>query len=184
MGKDPSEIRREIEETRERMDDTVEALSYKADIPARAKDAINDRVETVKETIGDVATRVERTLGTARERLPDREDVRGIVRRAGMAVENPLGLALGALAVGFLAGLAIPASDYERRKIGPLREELIDRAQAVGGDVVSHGRAVLQETAQATVAAAQQSAQEHGRRVMSEVTGAQPDTMSDLTEDR
>ena len=33
MGKDSSEIRREIEETRARMGDTVEALSYKADVP-------------------------------------------------------------------------------------------------------------------------------------------------------
>ncbi len=35
MGKDSSEIRREIEETRARMGDTVEALSYKADVPAQ-----------------------------------------------------------------------------------------------------------------------------------------------------
>ena len=202
MGKDPSEIRREIEETRERMGDTVEALSYKADVPARAKDAINERVETVKETIGEAAGRVGRTLGNAREtarergdelsarlddardrlsqqmgalgeRLPDREDVRRIARRAGIAVENPLGLALGALAIGFLAGLLIPSSEYERRTIGPLRDELIDRAESVGGEVVSQGKAVLQETAQATMSAAQQSAREHGRQVINEAFGTQ-----------
>jgi hypothetical protein len=35
MGEDPQVIRREIEETRERMTETVDALGYKADVKAR-----------------------------------------------------------------------------------------------------------------------------------------------------
>ena len=35
MGQDPAAIRQEIEQTRERMGDTVDALGYKADVPAR-----------------------------------------------------------------------------------------------------------------------------------------------------
>ena len=54
MGKDASEIRREIEETRARMGDTVEALGYKADVPARVKDAVNERVETVRGSMAEI----------------------------------------------------------------------------------------------------------------------------------
>ena len=35
MGQDTGQIREEIEETRARMGDTVEALGYKADVPSR-----------------------------------------------------------------------------------------------------------------------------------------------------
>ena len=38
MGKGPGEIREEIEQTREEMGDTVEALGYKADVKTRAKE--------------------------------------------------------------------------------------------------------------------------------------------------
>jgi len=37
MGEDPRAIRSEIEDTRERMGDTVDALAYKADVKSRAK---------------------------------------------------------------------------------------------------------------------------------------------------
>jgi hypothetical protein len=71
MGKDASEIRREIEETRARMGDTVEALSYKADVPARAKDAVHDRVESVKGTIGDVMSNVKDAVGGVKQRASE-----------------------------------------------------------------------------------------------------------------
>ena len=44
MGQDPAAIRQEIEQTRERMGDTVDALGYKADVPSRTKDSISDKV--------------------------------------------------------------------------------------------------------------------------------------------
>ena len=46
MGQDPSEIRQDIEDTRARMGDTVEALGHKTDVTGRAKEAMSDRVET------------------------------------------------------------------------------------------------------------------------------------------
>src|SRR4029450_6798907 len=52
MGQDPGAIRQDIEATREQMGDTVEALSYKADVKARAKDSITDRVDSVKSRVG------------------------------------------------------------------------------------------------------------------------------------
>ena len=40
MGQDPREIRQDIEQTRERMGDTVEALGHKTDVTGRAKEAM------------------------------------------------------------------------------------------------------------------------------------------------
>ena len=234
MGKDSSEIRREIEETRARMGDTVEALGYKADVPSRVKDAVNERVETVRGTIGSVVDSVKDTLtgavggvsdavsgaggatakvgsalggarraasqtlnqttgrlqettsdvrnnvqntlsntvGNVTDKIPSAGDVRGAARRgAGIVQENPLGLALGALAVGFLAGLAAPVTDIEREKVGPLRDDLVERAKSVASDALEHGKQVVQETAQAALSTAQQSAQQHGQQVLSEAKG-------------
>ena len=42
------EIRQDIERTREQLGDTVEALAYKADVPARLKDKVHDTKETVQ----------------------------------------------------------------------------------------------------------------------------------------
>jgi hypothetical protein len=170
MGKDSSEIRNEIEATRARMGETVDALGYKADVPNRVKDAVNDKVETVRGTIGDVVENVKGSMAGATEaigdalggvrretsdrvgdvagRLPDGGDVRMMARRGvGIAMENPLGLALGALAVGFLAGLAAPVTDLERKTVGPIRDDLVDRAKSKGSDMIQHGKQVLQDTA-------------------------------------
>jgi Protein of unknown function (DUF3618) len=180
MGKDASEIRREIEETRTRMGDTVEALGYKADVPGRVKDAVNDRVETVKGTIGEVMSNVKDAVGGVKQRaaeglsetadrIPSGEDVKRAARRgAGIAAENPLGLALGAAAIGFLAGLVLPVSDYEREKLGPIRDDVLDRAQSAAGEIVEHGKQVLQETAQGALETAQQSAQTHAQQIASD----------------
>ncbi len=186
MGKDASQIRREIEETRARMGDTVEAIGYKADVPARVKDAVNDKVETVKGTISDVVdtvkrnvggtwsdttdkmgdatsnvnSRVQETIGSVTDKLPSAGDVTSAARRgAGIVMENPLGLALGALAAGFLAGLAAPVTDIERKTVGPIRDDLVERAKTAGSDALEHGKQALQETAQSVVQTALQTAQ-------------------------
>lgn len=209
MGKDSSEIRREIEQTRARMGDTVEALGYKADVPSRVKEAVHDKVDTVKGTIGGVVDGVKDALGTATgkvgnalggakqsvskvgdvtssvtgsvtdtvgglaDKLPSGADVKGAAQRGvGIVAENPLGLALGAVAVGFLAGLLTPVTDFEREKVGPIRDDLLDRAQSVGTDVLEHGKQVVQETVQSALHTAQQSAQSHSQQVIGEATGA------------
>jgi hypothetical protein len=121
MGKDASTIRREIEQTRARLGDTIEALGYKADVRARVKDAVHQRVETVRGTIMEAVGGIGETVGAMAtgDKLPRPEDVRDAARRgAGALGENALGLALGALAVGLVAGLLAPVSDRGRTKDG------------------------------------------------------------------
>jgi ElaB/YqjD/DUF883 family membrane-anchored ribosome-binding protein len=161
MGEDATEIRREIEATRTRMSDTVDAIGYKADVPSRVRDNVNERIASVKETIHDLGDgaggRLDQASAAARQTV-------------SMAVENPLGLALGALAVGFLGGLLLPVSDVERERIGPLTDQMSQRAQSVASEAVEAGKSVLNET----LSAASQAVQQHGQEIAQHAVGGTP----------
>jgi hypothetical protein len=158
MGQDPDEIRQDIEQTRAQMGDTVEALSYKADVKARAKDSISDRVDTVKSRVGLASSKI----GDA---TPDGRDVKQGARRAkGLAEENPLGLAIGAVAVGFIAGLAVPSTRAEDERLGPMADQVKDKAKETGQEALERGKQVAQQTAQSAKETAQQSGQEHAEQ--------------------
>jgi gas vesicle protein len=142
MGEDPDAIRDEIVDTRKRMGETIDALGHKADVKARAKDRVSDTVGGVKEKLGVAGQR-------AGDATPDPEQVKHQVRRAaGLAQENPLGLAVGAVAVGFLVGLAVPSSDVEHEKLGPVADRVKDQAKETGQEALERGKEVAQSAAQ------------------------------------
>jgi gas vesicle protein len=153
MGEDPGTIRREIEQTRERMGDTVEALGYKADVPSRAKENIQGKVDSVKSKVTGMT--------------PDTGQVADGARQAvGMAQSNPLGLAIGAAAVGFIAGMLIPETRKEHEKLGEMSDHVTGQIKSTAQEAVQHGKdaaqQVAQQTAQTAKETAQQAAQEHG----------------------
>ena len=153
MGKDPETIRREIEETREEMGDTGEALGNKADVKGRARGAVQERKEAVMSEVGLAGDKVS-------ESTPSGEDVRqGAKRAAGIAQENPLGLAIGALAGGFLAGLLIPSTKIEDERIGPMADEVKDRAREAGQQAIEHGKEAAQDVASSATEQVQEVAQ-------------------------
>jgi gas vesicle protein len=181
MGQDPDAIRREIEQTRERMGDTVEAIGYKADVPARTKEKVSDTLSDMKERIGGTATAVTDRIGGAAaavsESAPDPADVKHAARRGvSVAQENPIGLAIGSIAVGFLAGMLIPSTRVEKEKIGPMAGQIREQAMQTGQEALEHGKQVAQELA-STVQdqarettdevkhTAQQAVQEHGEQL-------------------
>src|SRR5215213_3351865 len=136
MGEDPGQIRNDIEATRARMGDAAEALGHKADVPGRAREAVADKVESVKSTVSGAKDSVS---GTA----PSGEDVKESARQAvGIAKENPLGLAIGATAVGFVAGLLIPATRVENEKVGPMADQLKEQAKETGQEAMERGKHV------------------------------------------
>jgi hypothetical protein len=159
MGQDPGEIRQDIERTREQMGDTVEALSYKTDVKARAKDSITDRVDSVKSRVGLAGSKVS-------DATPSGEDVKQGARRAkGIAEENPLGLAIGAVAIGFIAGLAVPATRVEDERLGPVADQVKDQAKETGQEALERGKDVARQTAQSAKETAQQAGQEHAEEL-------------------
>jgi hypothetical protein len=172
MGQDPDAIRQDIEQTRAEMSETVEAIGYKADVPSRAKDAVSEKVENVKSKVSDTATRAKEAVTGTTSRVGDRVtdatpssgQVRQQARRtAGLAKENPLGLAIGAVAVGFLAGLAVPSTRVEDEKLGPMADQVKDRVKETGQEALDRGKQVAQEVAGTAADTAKSSAQEHGQ---------------------
>jgi hypothetical protein len=159
VGEDPGQIRQGIEQTRAEMGDTIEALSYKADVKSRAKDSVSNKVESVKSKVGLASSKVS-------DATPSGEDVKqGARKAAGIAQENPLGLAAGAVAVGFLAGLAIPSTRVEDEKIGPMADQVKDKAKETGQEALERGKQVAQDAAQSAKETAQQSGTEHAQQL-------------------
>jgi ElaB/YqjD/DUF883 family membrane-anchored ribosome-binding protein len=170
MGEDPDAIREQIEQTRDRMGDTVDALGYKADVPARAKDSLNDRVDTLRSKVTGVG-------GSISDQTPSADDVKQGARQAvGVAQENPFGLVIGAAAIGFLAGMLIPSTKVENERIGPVADQVKAQVKQTGQEALEHGKQIAQDTAQVATdkaqdvaaevkTAAQDSAQEHGEQL-------------------
>src|SRR4029453_11134485 len=82
-----------------------------------------------------------------------------------MAKENPLGLAIGATALGFLAGLAVPSTRVEDEKLGPMADQVKDKVKETGQEALDRGKQVAQEVASTAADTAKSSAQEHGQEL-------------------
>ncbi len=170
MGEDPRAIREQVEQTRERMGDTVEALAYKADVKTRAKDNINEKGERVKEFFGGAKDSVADAAGTVGDKTPSAGDVKqGARQAAGLAKENPLGLAIGAIAVGFIGGLLIPSTRVENEKIGDVADQVKGQISDTASTVVEHGKEAAQEAAQAATQAVKETGQEHAQQAKEDV---------------
>ena len=64
MGQEPGQIREEIEQTRDRMGETVDALSDKANVGKRVKQSVADKRDQVKESVGDKRDRLKEQMQT------------------------------------------------------------------------------------------------------------------------
>ena len=165
MGQDPDEIREEIEQTRAEMGETVDAIGYKADVPSRVKEKVGETVDNVKAKVGETATRAkEAVTGTASrvgDATPNGGEVKKSASRAvGLAQENPLGLAVGAAALGFLAGLAMPSSRVEDERLGPVADQVKDKVKETGQEALERGKQVAQEATQTAVQTAKEQGQD------------------------
>jgi ElaB/YqjD/DUF883 family membrane-anchored ribosome-binding protein len=156
------------------MSETVEAVGYKADVPSRAKEAVTDKVENMKSKVSDTATRAKEAVTGTTSRVSDRVSeatpssgqVKQQARRtAGMARENPLGLAIGAAALGFLAGLAVPSTRIEDEKLGPVADQVRDKVKETGQEALDRGKQVAQEVATTATETAKEKAQEQGQEL-------------------
>lgn len=129
MGKDANDLRQEIEQTRDRMGDTADAIAYKADVPHRVQDVVGEKVDQMKSAITGTVGHARRAMSSATNSLPDTGDMQAGAMNAVNAVrENPLGLFFGMAALGFLVGSLIPVTDFETENVKPMVDQLKDRA--------------------------------------------------------
>ena len=161
MGQDPSVIRAEIEETRARVGDEVDALSYKTDVGARASDFVEEKKEAVKSKVVGAKDAV---VGTATKPIPSKQQL-SRVRDTGE--RNPIGLAIGGLAVGFVVGTLIPSTRVENERMGELSDRVVDAAKETAGEAMERGKQVAQEATQAATETAKESGREQSQELAS-----------------
>jgi gas vesicle protein len=162
MGQDPEVIRRGIEETRERMGDTVDALGYKTDVKERTKDYVSDKRSAVTGGASSLISKMTEAADFVVARLPGMDTSSspasssgepGVVdqtkqlteRGKGMAQENPLGIGFLGVAAGFVLGLMLPSTEVESERMGPLSDEVKQRAMETGQQALEHGKQLAGE---------------------------------------
>ena len=179
MAQRSDEIEAEIEVTRQHMGATVDALAYKADVPSRTKEWLGEKKEAVASKVSDVS--------------PDRRTLeRRMSVLKGGAERNPLGLAIGGAAVGFIVGLLTPSTRMEDERIGPLADQVKSTATEVGHDALERGKQVAQETGETAIETAKERATEESQDLASNLqeraqgsvsTRSEPETVATPTRD-
>ena len=97
-------------------------------------------------------------------------------RMKRLAERNPLGLAVGGAAVGFLAGLLTPSTRMEDARIGPVADEMKATAAEAGREALDRGKDVVQEAG----ATALETAKERGREEGEELSESLQDKAREL----
>lgn len=160
MGETPDEIRVEIEQTRADMTETVEAIGYKADVPSRVRESVAEKKDATIGAVSDAAGSVmgavtgavSAVTGTVSDTMPDIQGVEeGARKGVALAKENPLGMAIGGAAVGFLAGLLPPHTRMEDERLGPVAEDVREAVRETGQEAVERGKEVAQEAGQSAL---------------------------------
>jgi gas vesicle protein len=134
------------------MGDTVQAIGYKADVKQRTSDWVSDKKDSV--------------VGRVSGATPDGQQLKkGAKRGVGIAKENPVGLAIGGAAIGFLVGLAVPATRVEDERLGEVSDQVKDSMKETGQEALERGKQVAQEAGQTAMETARESGREQGQQL-------------------
>jgi hypothetical protein len=182
MGQDPRDIEQRIEATREQMGETVEALSAKADVPGRVKGYVGDKTDAVASKVTGAKEKVTGVAGSATDsgnQLAGQAS-QTVRTGAGIAKENPLGLAVGSVAAGFLVGMLLPTSRIEDERFGPISDQVKEQAREVGGEAIDHGKQIAQDAAHAATQTAKETGQDHASDLQASVRESAQQTSDQL----
>ena len=190
MGEDPNRIRQEIDATRAEYErdrssadvlgdpireartdvrETVSALGHKADVKSRVKESVSGKKDSL---VGGVSSGKDAVVGkadsivsTVTGVVPDTGQMVEGARKVGMSKENPMGLAIGGAAVGFLLGLLAPSTRVEDEKIGEAADQAKEAVKETGQEALERGKQVAQETVGPAKESARESAKEQGAQL-------------------
>ena len=123
----------EVMEARERVTEDIREVAYNANVVERAKEAAQSKMGDAREALGEAR----HAMGEAGMRVRH------------MTVENPMAMLLAGMAVGFLIGMLLPVSRFESERIGPIAEDMKERARAAGGEMIRRGGEVIKESIKA-----------------------------------
>jgi len=138
MDQDRNQLR-QVEDARERVAQDVRSVAENANIVERTKETVQDKVDDAKSMMSDRVRDAREKLETARDTM--QESVQNMTSNLGNLnpMENPIGMLLAGLAVGFLIGLALPVSRFEAERIGPITDDVKDRMRRARGEVMRRG---------------------------------------------
>lgn len=160
MGETPDDIREEIEETRTRMDDTVEAIGYKTDVKNRMKESVADKKDSLVGSISDgkdaVVDKADALISRVGGAVPDGQQVKDGAAKVGVRRENPLGLAIVGAAIGFICGTLLPKTKIEDETLGQVSDQVTDKVKEAGQEALDRGKSVAQEALQSATDTAQE----------------------------
>ncbi|HEY0554768.1 MAG TPA: hypothetical protein VGG20_10920, partial [Thermoanaerobaculia bacterium] len=131
-------------------DSTKEALSS-------ATDRVGDAADWTKEHASDLGHQVSDKASALSHQARDRASALGTqakqqAKRARLGFwqtmeENPLMVGAAVLALGVIAGLAVPSTDKEDELMGETRDHLLDEAKEAGQQALDKGKHVAEAVA-------------------------------------
>jgi hypothetical protein len=143
------------------MGTTVDALAHKADVKSRVRESFSEKKERLRAQMSGASSRIG-------EATPEAGQVKdGAKQAVGVAEENPLGLALGGVAAGFLAGMLLPSTRMENERVGPIATEVKQKAVEAGEEAVERGKDVAGQVAEQAVETAKEAGQEQAQEMKS-----------------
>jgi hypothetical protein len=77
--------------------------------------------------------------------------------------------------------MLVPSTRVEDEKIGPMADEVKDRAAQTGQQALEHGKEVAGDVAEAAKQTAQESGQQHAQQAKEEVTRSARKAREDLS---
>ncbi|WP_340290570.1 DUF3618 domain-containing protein [Aquipuribacter hungaricus] len=123
-----------------------DATSTVSDKASGLTGAVSDKAHGVTDTVADkahgVADKASSLKNKAKSSGGQKSGPGAAAKVKGIAQTNPLGLAVGAIAAGFLAGLAAPSTKIEQEKLAPVahkaREQATEKASELQDKVKSN----------------------------------------------
>lgn len=173
MDERTRELREEIEETRLRVGEEVEALSYKTDVGARLDDYVDEKKEALTSKVKGAGHAVTDAVSSVVPRGDGVKQQASVLKRT--AEHNPLGLVIAGAAFGFIAGLLLPSTHVEDERLGEVADKVKDSASQTGHEAVSRGKEVVQS--------AVETAREEGTKQARELASDLEDRLQDATSD-
>ena len=159
MAERSDELKHEIEQTREQMGETADALAYKVDVPTRTKEWVGDKKDAIVSAVTGATSKVG-------EVTPDGQQVTYRVgRMKRLAERNPLGLAIAGAGAGLIAGLLLPSTRVEDERMGAMADDVKSSAAEAGREALDRGKHVAEEVGSAAFDAAKESGREEGKEL-------------------
>ena len=135
----------------------------------------------MNEKVDNLKAKVTGAKDSAADAAPSGGEVKHEARRAaGIAQENPLGLAIGAAAIGFVAGMLVPSTRVEDEKIGPVADQVKAKAAETGQQALDRGKQVASDVASSAAETAKESGREHAQGAAEDARQAAQETREEV----